>query len=213
MLTDWRQVLRFIGWVALQRADPSPGTRGVEGQLNEATGPFLATRSTVASSNTRTENPWTRIQGLLSEGQALVAIQKQEFYEGAALHQLVRGAGVAQLKYSAPFFIVDGRIQVHIKYSTIVRSPWGFTFTPDEQEMLDSRSAEMPLIIGLVCGGDGVAALSFAQYVKVAQLSISAVRVACSRKHRERFEVSGPSGVLPEKISPSTWRRVLNSKI
>ena len=84
-----------------------------------------------------------------------MSIQKQEFYEGAALHQIIRGSsGTSSIAHSSPFFIFDGKLQVHLKYSTGKRSPWGFTFMPDEQLLLGERALEMPMVIGLICGTD-----------------------------------------------------------
>lgn len=140
-----------------------------------------------------------------------MAIQKQEFYEGAALHQLIRGAGDVRIRYVAPFFVLDERIQIHLKYSTRVRSPWGFTFNPDEQQLLLQRAATLPLLVGLVCGADGIAVLSFDQYTNIAAPRMAAIRVACFRKHREHFEITGPDGAVPGKVAPSDWHRLLDN--
>lgn len=141
-----------------------------------------------------------------------MAIQKQEFYEGAALHQLIRGSGGVKVVYSPPIFVFDEKLQVHFKHSTGKRSPWSFTFTPDEQSLLAERARQMPLVIGLVCGADGVAALPYEDYASVAPVKDAALRVACFRLHREHFEVRGPGGVLPGKIAPSDWVRLLRRK-
>jgi hypothetical protein len=53
-----------------------------------------------------------------------VAIRKQEFYEGAALHLLARTGGITSVRYEAPFFLVN-QLSVLLKYSTRARSPWG----------------------------------------------------------------------------------------
>lgn len=139
-----------------------------------------------------------------------MGIQKQEFYEGAALHQLIRGSSAStSIAHVSPFFIIDGSLQVHLKYSTGKRSPWGFTFMPDEQLLLQQRAEKMSLVIGLICGADGVAALPYEEYNRVAQVKSVALRVSCRRKHREHFEVGGPDGTLPGKVAPSEWIRLL----
>ena len=139
-----------------------------------------------------------------------MAIQKQEFYEGAALHQLIRGCGGVRIAFVAPFFELNDRIRVHLKYSTGVRSPWGFTFMPEEQRLLASESERRPIVVGLVCGADGVAAVPSEVLLVIARPRDVAVRVACARRHREHFEVSGPDGVAPGKIPPSNWLRILS---
>lgn len=141
---------------------------------------------------------------------AHMAIQKQEFYEGAALHQLIRGCGGVKITFVAPFFELNDRIRVHLKYSTGVRSPWGFTFMPEEQRLLASESEQRPIVVGLVCGADGVAAVPSELLLVIARPRDVAVRVACARRHRGHFEVSGPDGVAPGKIPPSNWLRILS---
>lgn len=142
-----------------------------------------------------------------------MGIQKQEFYEGAALHQLIRGSnGITSIVHAPPFFLIDGCLQVHLKYSTGKRSPWGFTFMPDEQLLLQQSAQVMPLVIGLICGADGVAALPYEEYIRVAQAKGAALRISCRRNHREHFEVGGPDGTLPGKVAPSEWTKLLNRR-
>lgn len=138
-----------------------------------------------------------------------MAIKKREFYEGAALHLLARTGGIMSIRYEAPFFLLNDQLLVLLKYSTKGRSPWGFTFVPDEQVLLLDRSAESKVVIGLICGADGVAALSYDAYRKVAAPRESAVHIACYRKHGEHYEVNGPDGTLDRKVAPSIWQRIL----
>ncbi|MGH8744878.1 MAG: hypothetical protein ACREUK_00110, partial [Burkholderiales bacterium] len=91
-------------------------------------------------------------------------IKKQEFYEGAALHILLRRGTVNSIRYAAPFFILNEKLSTYLKYSARGRSPWGFTFTPEEQTYLERSAAELEIVIGLVCGADGVAAVPFEEY-------------------------------------------------
>lgn len=141
-----------------------------------------------------------------------MSIQKQEFYEGAALHQLIRGSNGAKVIYAPPLFVFDDKLQVHLKYSTGKRSPWGFTFTPEEQVFLGERAQSMPLVIGLICGADGVAAVAYNEYLSVASLKGTSLRVSCRRNHREYFEVGGPDGTLAGKVAPADWGRLLSKR-
>jgi hypothetical protein len=68
------------------------------------------------------------------------------------------------------------------------------------QDVLCKRASGLPLAIGLICAADGVVALPFEQYIKIANKRATAVRVSCARRHRGHFEVSGPDGTLPWKI-------------
>lgn len=138
-----------------------------------------------------------------------MAIKKQEFYEGAALHILARNGGITSIRYEAPFFVLNGDLSICLKYSTRGRSPWGFTFTPDEQELLKIRASKFRIVIALVCGADGVAAFTYESYISIATLAKSALHIACYRQHGEHYEVKGPNGRLDEKIAPSNWRKIL----
>ncbi|QWF40569.1 hypothetical protein [Bordetella hinzii] len=141
-----------------------------------------------------------------------MAIQKQEFYEGAAIHQLIRGSSGARVIYAPPLFIFDERLQVHLKYSTAKRSPWSFTFVPDEQVLLLERAEMTSLVIGLICGADGIAALPYSDYAFIASLRNTALHVSCRRNHREHFEISGPDGILPGKVAPADWSNLLGKR-
>ena len=138
-----------------------------------------------------------------------MAIKKQEFYEGAALHLLARTSGIASVRYEAPFFLLNDYLLVYLKYSTRGRSPWGFTFMPEEQVLLQLKASTFNVLIGLICGADGVAALRFDAYRSVAAVRNSAVHVSCYRQHGEHYEINGPDGRLDEKIPPSNWRKIL----
>ncbi len=138
-----------------------------------------------------------------------MAIKKQEFYEGAALHLLARTGEIKSLRYNPPFFLVNNQLQVLLKYSTRGRSPWGFTFTTDEQVLLQKNASKLKTIIGLICGADGVAAFTYDDYLKIAAPRKSAVHIACYRQHGEHYEVNGPDGTLDGKVAPSDWQRIL----
>lgn len=140
-----------------------------------------------------------------------MSIQKQEFYEGAALHRIIRGSAGTRVAHSPPLFIFDERLQIHLKYSTAKRGPWGFTFMPEEQILLREHSRVMTLVIGLICGADSVAALPYDDYAYVAALKDVALHISCRRSHREHFEIRGPDGVLPGKIAPSDWTKLLKN--
>lgn len=96
-------------------------------------------------------------------GEILMAIKKQEFYEGAALHLLARQGGIRSIRYQPPFFLINDRLTALLKYSTRGRSPWGFTFMPDEQALLKKVSSNHAVMIGLICGSDGVAMATVAR--------------------------------------------------
>jgi hypothetical protein len=137
-----------------------------------------------------------------------MAIKKQEFYEGAALHLLIRAKRIS-IAYEPPFFIVEDTFALYLKYSTKGRSPWGFTLMPAEQVELTQRSTTQPVVVGLICGSDGVVAVPFSDLLRIAPTNDSSVHIACYRDHGKQYRVSGPQGVLDRKIPPSSWQRLL----
>lgn len=140
-----------------------------------------------------------------------MAIKKQEFYEGAALHRLARTGGIPGVRYNPPFFVFNDRLLVLIKYSTRTRSPWGFTFTPDEQALLNARAlADRSIVIAMVCGSDGVAAIRYDAYLTIAAQRPTALRVSCGRLHGKHYQINGPDGQLANKIAPSEWHQILD---
>jgi hypothetical protein len=141
-----------------------------------------------------------------------VPIKKQEFYEGAALHLLARQGCIQSLRYEPPLFVVNDQISILLKYSTKGRSPWGFTFTRDEQALLESLKSKptvQKVVIGMVCGADGVASISYDAYKSVANRRDTAIHISCYRQHGEHYEVNGPDGTLHWKVAPSNWLKIL----
>jgi hypothetical protein len=138
-----------------------------------------------------------------------MAIGKQDFYEGAALHLLARSGRITSIRYEPPLFVVNNQFLILLKYSTRGRSPWGFTFGPDEQSLLRRKAREADIVIGLICGSDGVAAVAYGAFGSIAVPRKSAIHIACYREHGEHYQVNGPDGSLDRKIAPSTWQRIL----
>jgi len=138
-----------------------------------------------------------------------MAIAKQAFYEGAALYLIARSGDLRSIGYEAPFFVLNRRLSVLLKYSTQKRSPWGFTLSTDEQALLSAERAHRKLAVGLICGADGVAAVPYDALLTIASPKSSALRISCYRRHREQYEIKGPDGVLDRKVPPSAWPTIL----
>jgi hypothetical protein len=141
-----------------------------------------------------------------------MGIRKQAFYEGAALHQLAQKGGIQGIRFDPPFLLLNNEVFVNLKYSTKGRSPWGFTFMPDEQMLLRARASKSRVVIALVCSADGVAAIGYDSYRTIAAPRQHAIHVACYRDHRRHYKVSGPDGVLEERIAPSRWISLLHPR-
>jgi uncharacterized protein YjhX (UPF0386 family) len=140
-----------------------------------------------------------------------MSLKKQEFYEGAALHVLARTGQIAAMRYDNPFFVVNHRVWLLIKYSTRGRSPWGFTFTIDEQRRINVVAQTQNVCLGLICGHDGIATLSHSDYALIADQQGKPFRIACFRDHGQHYEISGPTGRTPKKIAPSAWSHILHN--
>jgi hypothetical protein len=141
-----------------------------------------------------------------------MTIAKHDFYEGAALNLLARAGAISGIANQSPFYILNGQVAVLLKYSTKGRSPWGFTVTENEQEQLRSKSKRMSTVIGLICGSDGVASLTYGAFKSIAGVESGAVHIACYRSHGEYYQLSGPKGVLANKIAPSSWSRIFEGE-
>jgi len=137
-------------------------------------------------------------------------IAKQDFYEGAALNLVARTGDIVGIVNYSPFYILNGRLAILLKYSTRGRSPWGFTVTQNEKAQLHVRSQKFSIAIGLICGSDGVVSLSYQSLKIITGTRDGPVHISCYRNHGEHYEVSGPEGTLPNKISPSSWPRVID---
>ena len=137
-------------------------------------------------------------------------IKKQEFYEGAALHVLARAGSLSSVRYRPPLFHLNERLFVLLKYSTKGRSPWAFTFTPEEQALLPRLPNAEETVIGLVCGSDGIVAITYSMFLLIASRRSTALHVGCFRDHGKHYELRGPDGRLPTKIAPSAWRTILD---
>jgi hypothetical protein len=138
-----------------------------------------------------------------------MAIRAKYFYEGAALHRLIRNGAVERIRWEDPFFEADGRLLIYLKYTKGRKSPWSFTLTPDEQKVLETGARRKSLVVGLICGGDGIAVVAMADLQEVAFQTNASSHIACYRRHSEFYEIAGPNGALARKVAPSDWDRLL----
>lgn len=136
-----------------------------------------------------------------------------DFYEGAALYRLLREARATNVRLHGGLIVLDNRLQVYLKYSTRVRSPWSFAFSASERYDLESCAATLPVIIGLICGADGTAALKYRDFTELAGDSNRQIAISCVRRHNQHYAVRGPGGALSGRISPSAWDRLLAMEV
>ena len=135
-------------------------------------------------------------------------IDKQDFYWGAALIRLLDNPGCLALTKNQFGYLVNSSQLVLLKYSTKSRSPWQFTFGIDEIANLKKTSDRYSLVvIGLICGGDGVCAITWTQANFLLMGKSGAISVR--RKFHEHYGVSGSAGELDHKISIRNWPAIL----
>lgn len=138
-----------------------------------------------------------------------MAIRKQEFYEGAAIHRLVKAGKLGSILYEPPFFVLNEHVRVLLKYSTRSRSPWGFNFSADELDALTNLPPIDRAFVGLICASDGIAAITVRDLLTLTHRHKQQIHVSCYRDHREHYEMRGPYGPLAEKVAPSRWETLL----
>jgi len=111
-----------------------------------------------------------------------------------------------------PGYIVNNEVFVFIKYSTKTRSPWMFTFRQDEVEQLNTRATSFgDIIIVLVCGGDGICAVSWCNASHL--LGNKAGWISARRKFNEQYTVAGQAGQLHGKVSLREWPSIIFERI
>ncbi len=129
-------------------------------------------------------------------------IDKQEYYHGVVIVRLLDDHRFRSVSKSEGCYLCNEGVLVNIKYSTKNRSPWSFSFSPDELRRIEHLAASgTAIVIALVCGGDGVCALELEELREIGVASEGAITVR--RGFRRLFSVSGPVGSLEHKISHS----------
>ena len=135
-------------------------------------------------------------------------IEKLEFYHGAALVRVVEDPRCASIAKHAFGYRVNNNRILGIKYSTRARSPWGFTFSGDDISRFNAAKREFgECLIALVCGGDGICALSWS--IAANLLADSPGRVAAKRGFAGCYSVSGPAGELSGKVAMNRWPAIV----
>ena len=135
-------------------------------------------------------------------------IEKLEFYHGAALVRVIEDPRCESIAKHACGYCVNNDRILAIKYSTKAHSPWGFTFSGDDISRFNAAKAEFgECLLALVCGGDGICALSWA--LTATLLADSPGRVAAKRGFAGCYAVSGPAGELKGKVAMNRWPAIV----
>ncbi len=136
-------------------------------------------------------------------------LDKFSYYHGAALTRLLDDERCrAVRKHGLLGYVVNDEIFVFLKYTTKARSPWGFAFDQEDVNRCLTMSGQFKrIVLGLICGGDGVCALEWDQACEL--LGGRSGRIAVGRKHNHSYEVWCTEGELKRKISLRRWPSLL----
>ena len=132
-------------------------------------------------------------------------LDKTEYYHGAAIVRLLEDKRCRSVHMRRLLgYVVNNDIFVFLKYTTKNRSPWGFTFDlKDVNRCFRMATEYRKVVLGFICGGDGVCALDWSEAKKL--LDGKHGRIATSRKHNRSYSVRGTAGELKKKVPVGRW--------
>lgn len=132
-------------------------------------------------------------------------IGKEEFYRGAALAILLEDKRCDNLRHYGNNRYVANGCFFYTRYTTKARSPWIFSITGNDylQFGLKERFTNKKMLLVLICGGDGVCALTFDEVEKLLNGYTGSISVR--RQHNSQYTVTGGNGKLKGKIPLSRW--------
>lgn len=135
-----------------------------------------------------------------------------EIYHGIALARLCRWSKEQPVALRAhasarSAYVVDERIALYVKYSTKRMTPWQFSFADVHQrEISDLRGELDEVFVILVCGFDGVACLSGAQYGRLLDDEFRPMEwIKAVRKSREKYTLTGSDSLASFKVADSDY--------
>jgi len=138
-------------------------------------------------------------------------IAKREFYHGVAFVRLLEDKRCQTVRKDEFGYVVNDDVFIFLKYSTKARSPWRFTFVPEEVEQLNFRAGSFrEIFIVMICGGDGICAVSWCNACIL--LGSKAGWIAVKRKFDEEYAVAGPMDELRRKVALNTWPSIAFEK-
>jgi len=140
-------------------------------------------------------------------------IREHELYHGAALLKLLSSGALPievrpfSTSGSKSSYLINGKIGVYIKHSSIRMSPWAFTFQPAHQEeLVEMEAALKNIFLLLVCERDGVAVLTGSEIRTVLNMGQRATQwISVKRGKRQQYQVKGSKGLLAFKVADSDY--------
>ncbi len=147
-------------------------------------------------------------------------ISDKDLLHGAALHELiVRGTckRITLVDSSGVFLLeaLSASCIAMLKYSTKPKSPWQFSFSLGDDELLgrlESKAHKSPLQLGMICNRDGVCALPVSELPEIGLRigGLSGQSISVARPGRGSYRVSGPGRTRYNRtISKRGWSLIL----
>jgi hypothetical protein len=132
-------------------------------------------------------------------------LDKSAYYHGAAVIPILEDSRCRSIrKLGTLGYVLNDEIFLFIKYTTKAGSPWRFTFDQEDIDRCIKMSSEYSrLVLGLVCGGDGVCAVDWGQGHEL--LGTRPSWIAAARKHNHSYSVWGANGELKRRVSLGKW--------
>ncbi|PYP90122.1 MAG: hypothetical protein DMG65_12240 [Candidatus Angelobacter sp. Gp1-AA117] len=144
-------------------------------------------------------------------------VREHELYYGAALLKLISLSEYpVEIKPFASFkgnssYVINGKVGIYIKHSTLRMSPWGFTFQRIHQDELTQLEAAFnDTFLLLICETDGVVILASPEVKTLLNLNHGGTQwISVKRGKREQYQVKGSNGQLAFKVADSDYPRKL----
>lgn len=141
-------------------------------------------------------------------------------YHGCVFHYLISRASaplkIAYLEHgSSDFYIINGVVPLHIKYSTSRKGPWAFSFKPQHHRYIDElHSSYGDCLVGFVCGYDGIAGLRHNELRSMlVEGSTNQAGLTIRRKTNEMYQIKSEYALLPGKVSMNSLAEKLRDRL
>jgi len=139
-------------------------------------------------------------------------IDKLQYYHGAAIIALLESGDLSVKKRGALGYIVNDKIFVFLKYRTTPRTPWVFSFDQEDVNRCTKMASEYnAVIVGLICGGDGICWLTWNEASTL--IDSKPGWIASRRKHNGSYGLTGQVTDLKRKIPVSRWSTITSEVI
>lgn len=135
-------------------------------------------------------------------------IDKEEFYRGAALSLLLEDFRCNSVRKLGRGGYIAHDTFFQIRFTTKVRSPWGFAITEaDIKRFHDAEQEAASSLLVLICGGDGICVLKQQEVSKL--LGGNAGWISARRKHNTQYELRGANERLDYKVPRNRWPAII----